>query len=284
MLPRELMLSDGRSLRLGGRALVMGILNCTPDSFFDGGKYESVDAAVEAGLRMQQEGADIIDVGPQSTRPGSHPVSVREQCTRVVPVIAGLRAVSKIAISIDTTSTQVARAALDAGADMVNDISALRGCPAMADLVAERKVPVVLMHMQGTPATMQLKPQYSNVVTEVRDFLLERVAYAESAGIARDRILLDPGFGFGKTLEHNLALMAGLAAFASLDLPLMVGMSRKSMIGQALGLDLDARLEPSIALAVLAVERGASVVRVHDVAATVRAVRMAEVVCTAGGG
>jgi len=256
----------------------MGILNCTPDSFSDGGRYASPAQATDAALAMVSAGADIVDVGGESTRPGARPVAAAEECARVLPVIAALRRQTSAAISIDSAKHEVARAALDAGADIVNDVTALRGDPAMGPLVAARGIPVVLMHMQGAPATMQQAPRYADVVREVRDFLLARARQAQEIGIAADRILIDPGFGFGKRLEHNLALLARLEELVAGPYPVLVGLSRKSMIDHALGLPVDARLEASVALAVLAAERGAAVVRVHDVAATVRAVRMAEAV------
>ncbi len=275
---RRLSLSSGRELRLGERALVMGILNCTPDSFFDGGEHATVAAAVNAGLRMAEEGADIIDVGGESTRPGAQPVCVEEECRRVLPVIEGLCQAGAPPISIDTGKSEVAQRALKSGAELVNDVTALRGSGDMGGLLARSGAPVILMHMQRTPADMQKHPVYGDVVGEVKDFLLACARAAEEQGVPRDRILLDPGFGFGKTLEHNVALLVDVGELVATGYPVAVGLSRKSMIEHALGLPVHERLEASLALAVLAVERGVALVRVHDVAATVRAVRMAEAV------
>jgi dihydropteroate synthase len=260
----------------------MGILNCTPDSFYDGGRYADPDAAVERGLAMVDEGAAILDIGGESTRPGAGPVPADEETARVVPVIEGLRGRTEVPISIDTRTTAVAEAALCAGADIVNDVSALRDA-GMAGLLARTGAGVVLMHMRGTPGTMQQDPVYDDVVGEVRDYLRERASAAEAAGVPRERILLDPGFGFGKTLAHNAALLEGLGALAELGYPVLVGLSRKSMMQTALDLPKEERLEAGLACAVMAVERGAAVVRTHDVRATVRAVGMAWAVLTRSG-
>jgi dihydropteroate synthase len=254
----------------------MGVLNVTPDSFSDGGDFFSVEAAVERALAMQAEGAAIIDIGGESTRPGAEPVSVEEEIRRVVPVIEALHPQLSVPVSIDTHKPQVMRAAVDAGAGFINDVNALR-TPGALQAASGCGVPVCLMHMQGEPRTMQADPRYDDVVKEVCGFLQQRAADCERAGIARERILLDPGFGFGKTLAHNLQLLAGLEAVAALGYPLLVGLSRKSMIGKLLGLDVDERLGASIALAVLAVERGATLVRAHDVAPTWQALQMSAV-------
>jgi len=251
----------------------MGVLNVTPDSFSDGGDFFSVESAVERALAMQAEGAAIIDIGGESTRPGAEPVSVEEEIRRVVPVIEALHPQLSVPISIDTHKPQVMRAAVDAGAGFINDVNALR-TPGALQAASGCGVPVCLMHMQGEPRTMQADPRYDDVVKEVSGFLQQRAADCEQAGIARERILLDPGFGFGKTLAHNLQLLAGLEAVAALGFPLLVGLSRKSMIGKLLGLDVDERLGASIALAVLAVERGATLVRAHDIAPTWQALQM----------
>ena len=268
-------------LRLSERVHIMGILNVTPDSFSDGGLHATEDAAVEAALRMVEEGADVIDVGGESTRPAAEEVPEEEEIRRVAPVIERVRARTDVPISIDTRKAPVARAALDSGADIVNDVSALRDDPALAALCAERECPVVLMHMKGTPRTMQADPCYDDVVAEVRAFLEDALARAEAAGVARERTIVDPGIGFGKTVEHNLTLVNRLDEIAPAGRPVLLGASRKSFIGKTLSLDSPReRLEGTLAVTVLAVARGARIVRVHDVRANVRAVRMAEAVLT----
>lgn len=253
---------------------VMGVLNLTPDSFSDGGRYASRDAAVARALVMAGEGAAIIDVGGESTRPGAAPVAEDEELSRVVPVIEALRARSDVVISVDTTKPAVMRAACAAGADIVNDVTALQA-PGAIDAVAATRAAVCLMHMQGQPQTMQLAPQYTDVVAEVRAELALRVAACVAAGIGIERIAIDPGIGFGKTLEHNLALLANLPALRIDRCPLLIGVSRKSMFGQLLGRAVDRRLPGSLAVAALAVWQGAAIVRAHDVAETVDAVRTA---------
>jgi dihydropteroate synthase len=251
----------------------MGVLNVTPDSFSDGGDFFSVDAAVERALAMQSEGAAIIDIGGESTRPGAQSVPVDEEIRRVVPVIEALRPQLRIPVSVDTQKPEVMRAAVAAGAGLINDVNALRA-PGALQAAADCRVPVCLMHMQGEPRTMQADPYYGDVVEEVRAFLQTRVAACLEAGIDAQHILLDPGFGFGKTVQHNLQLLARLDSLTKLGMPLLVGLSRKSMIGKLLGLEVGDRLPASIALAVLAVERGALLVRSHDVAATWQALQM----------
>jgi len=251
----------------------MGVVNVTPDSFSDGGDFFSVGAAVERALAMQAEGAAIIDIGGESTRPGAAPVSAEDEIRRVVPVIEALQARLTVPISIDTQKPEVMRAAVAAGAGFINDVNALRA-PGALEAAVGCEVPVCLMHMQGEPRTMQADPHYDDVVGEVSGFLQQRAAACEQAGIAREHILLDPGFGFGKTLQHNLQLLARLETISALGFPLLVGLSRKSMIGKLLGLDVGERLAASIALAVLAVERGAALVRAHDVAPTWQALQM----------
>ncbi len=247
----------------------MGILNVTPDSFSDAGHFTDVPRAVEHGLAMEREGASIIDVGGESTRPGAEPVSARDELERVVPVIAGLRAAGlRATISIDTSKAAVAEAALDAGAELVNDVSALRADAAMGALVAARRVPCVLMHMRGEPRTMQRDPRYHDVVGEVRAFLQERLRAALDAGIAEERIWLDPGIGFGKTVEHNLALLRELPRLTELGRPIVIGTSRKSFLGTLTGRDFAGLAAATVATSVLAYERGARVFRVHDVAPT----------------
>ena len=250
-----------------GRTLVMGIINVTPDSFSDGGVYADPREACGAGMAMLADGADLIDVGGESTRPGALPVPLDEELTRVVPVIEALAELVEVPISVDTSQPAVMAAAVAAGASIVNDVRALRE-PGALDLVAGLEVGVCVMHMQGEPVTMQLDPRYTDVVDEVGAFLAERIEACVAAGFARDRITVDPGFGFGKTLTHNLALLRGLPELAALGAPILVGLSRKGMIGELTGRSLGERTPGSVVAAVLAVQRGASIVRVHDVAAT----------------
>jgi dihydropteroate synthase len=261
----------------GRRCLIMGVLNATPDSFWDGGRYRRTDAAVAHGLKLIAEGADILDIGGESTRPGAPVPGAGEELERVIPVINQLRQHSDIPISIDTRSAEVMRAAVAAGAGMINDVSALGGPGSLAAAVAAR-VPVCLMHMQGEPQTMQLQPRYVDVVVEVRDFLLRRAAACMAAGLPRDCLILDPGFGFGKNLEHNLALLRGLDVLVASGFPVLVGLSRKSMLGDLLGRAAEDRLPGSLALAVAARQRGAGIVRVHDVAATLDVFRTLDAV------
>ncbi|MET3654401.1 dihydropteroate synthase [Dyella japonica] len=261
---------NGRPLTLD-RPRVVGILNVTPDSFSDGGSYASLDDAVAHGLRMVEEGADMLDIGGESTRPGAEDVLVEEELRRVVPVIEQLAARTNVPLAIDTSKPEVMRAAVAAGAGMVNDVYALRREGAL-DAVAELGVPVCLMHMLGEPRGMQDDPQYDDVVGDVHRFLTDRLFACELAGIDRRKVMVDPGFGFGKNLEHNLALLRALERFASLGSGVYVGLSRKSMIGAMTGRKIATdRLAGSIAAAVIAVQRGARMVRVHDVAATVDA-------------
>jgi dihydropteroate synthase len=264
---------NGKSLDLT-HPQVMGVLNVTPDSFSDGGDFFSLDKAVARALQMEAEGAAIIDIGGESTRPGAAPVTLEDEIRRVVPVIEALQSRLKVPISIDTRKPGVMRAAIQAGAGFINDINALRE-PGALEVAAGFAVPVCLMHMQGEPRTMQEDPRYENVVGEVADFLQRRITACEQAGVGRERLLLDPGFGFGKTVAHNLYLLERLNVLTRLGLPLVVGLSRKSMIARLLGLEPGERLPASIALAVLAVERGARLVRSHDVAATWQALQMA---------
>jgi dihydropteroate synthase len=266
------------TLDLGGRTLLMGIINVTPDSFYDGGKRFDASKAIADGLALIEAGADIVDVGGESTRPGAPPVSAEEELRRVLPVVQGLRRMAKVPISIDTYKAPVARAALAEGADIVNDISALRFDLGMGAVAATEKVPVVLMHMQGAPQTMQAEPRYRDVLREVQDFLAARAAFALSVGVERDHIILDPGIGFGKTLDHNLSLLRGLPSLASLGYPLLVGASRKAFIGKILDVKPDERLEGSLAAAVAAVFGGAHIIRAHDVKETWRALRVADAI------
>ncbi len=271
----------GGRLDFSSGPVVMGILNVTPDSFSDGGRFLDADKAAVGGLEMARQGAAILDIGSESTRPGATAVPADEQIRRAVPVIEKLRRQTDIPISIDTRNATVAAAALEAGASMINDISALAD-EAMAHLAAQCRVPVVLMHMQGTPETMQHNPQYEDVVAEVLAFLTARAAYAEAAGIERDLIFLDPGIGFGKTIEHNLQLLKRLDVFAGLGYRLLVGTSRKRFIGQIVGKDSPGqRVFGTAATVALAAMKGASIVRVHDVAEMVDVVRTIAAVQTA---
>ena len=250
----------------------MGIVNVTPDSFSDGGLHLQRDTALAHAQQLIADGADMLDIGGESTRPGAQPVSVQEELDRVLPVIEGLRG-APVPISIDTFKPEVMRAAIAAGAQMVNDINALQDAAAM-NAVAASDVAVCLMHKQGNPQSMQEQPHYQNVVIEVSAFLRERIAAAEAAGIHRKRIVIDPGFGFGKTLEHNLALLRELTKMTKLGVPVLVGLSRKSMLGALTGQDVSQRLPASIAAALTAMQRGAAIVRVHDVRATVDALKV----------
>jgi dihydropteroate synthase len=267
----------------GARAAVMGIVNATPDSFSDGGRFLDADAAVAHGIELARQGADVLDVGGESTRPGAAPVPAEEELGRVVPVVERLASVTSVPVSVDTTKAVVAQAALDAGATVVNDVSAGRLDPEILSVTAAAGAGYVAMHMQGEPRTMQADPRYDDVVAEVGDFLAVRVAAARSAGIAEGAIAADPGIGFGKTVEHNLRLLARLPALAArVRVPVMVGASRKSFIGKLLArtgaasgdLPVDEREEGTLATVVWAVERGASIVRVHEALPAARAIRL----------
>lgn len=264
------------ALNMRGRTAVMGILNVTPDSFSDGGQYMDSEVAVAHGIELAAQGADIIDIGGESTRPGALEVTAEEEMERVLPIVRGLRRAVSLPLSIDTTKADVARRALDEGADVINDVSALRFDPEMVSLAAREKVPVVLMHMQGHPRTMQVQPRYKDVLKEVCDFLRERMTAAVAAGVAPDAIMIDPGIGFGKNLDHNLTLMRCLAEFKPLGRPILVGASRKTFIGMVLQQGAQDRLEGSLAAAVAAAFGGAHMVRVHDVKETVRALRVVD--------
>lgn len=254
---------------------VMGILNVTPDSFSDGGKFTAIDSALIQVRQMLAEGAAIIDIGGESTRPGAQPVNTTEEIERVIPVIEAIRKESDIPVSIDTSKPQVMTEAIRAGASMINDVLALRAEGAV-ETVAQLDVPVCLMHMQGEPRTMQQSPLYGDLINDIKKFLSERVAVCTAAGIKREQILLDPGFGFGKTPEHNLSLIKHLDKFATLGLPILAGVSRKSTIGYILNKEVGDRLYGSIALATLAIINGASIIRAHDVAATVDAIKICQ--------
>ena len=256
------------------RARVMGIVNVTPDSFSDGGEHATTEQAVAHGLRLVGEGADMLDVGGESTRPGAQPVDVEEELRRVIPVIRRLAAETGVPVSVDTSKPEVMRAAVDAGAGLINDVHALRREGALGTAAA-LGVPVVLMHMHGEPGSMQDAPQYDDVVAEVHRFLVERIFAAEMAGIDKRRIVVDPGFGFGKTLAHNLALLAQLQRFTELGVPVLAGLSRKKSIGDITGREAPQdRVHGSVAAHLVAAQRGARILRVHDVAATVDAVKV----------
>lgn len=263
----------GRVLRLD-RPRVMGIVNVTPDSFSDGGAHDSTEAAVAHGLQLVAEGADLLDIGGESTRPGAAPVALEEELRRVVPVIEQLAAQTRVPISIDTFKPAVMRAAVAAGAGMINDIHALRQDGALA-AAAELGVPVVLMHMQGEPGSMQDTPHYDDVVAEVHRFLVDRMFSAEMAGIAKKNLVIDLGFGFGKTTEHNMILLARSARFLELGVPMLAGLSRKRSIGELTGREAPReRVAGSVAAHLVAAQRGATILRVHDVAATVDALKV----------
>ncbi len=271
-------LPRGRSLRLDSGPLVMGIVNVTPDSFYPLSRSRGAGEAAEAALAMEADGAAIVDIGGESTRPGSDYVGETEELERVVPAVAAIRARSGLPISVDTRKASVARAAIEAGADLINDVSALRHDPAMAGLAVEAGAAVLLMHMKGEPKTMQGAPSYVDCVSEVRDFLAEAAARAIAAGIEPGRILVDPGIGFGKRLEDNLSLLKGLGAIAGLGYPVAVGLSRKAFLGAIVGEEVDARLPSSLGAACAALLGGAFLFRVHDVAATVEALAAFEAV------
>lgn len=261
---------------------VMAVLNVTPDSFSDGGCFQDINAALSRVSEMISQGADIIDVGGESTRPGAAQVSVEEELQRVIPVIEAIHhQYPQIIISVDTSKPEVMQAAVAAGAALINDVRAL-ALPGALEVAADTQAAVCLMHMQGQPASMQASPSYADVLAEVNDFLTSRVNACIAAGIARERIVIDPGIGFGKTLEHNLALLAHLPALMQLELPLLVGVSRKSMIGALLNRPVEQRLSGSVALATASVLAGASIIRAHDVAETYDAVRIAHALLTAG--
>lgn len=260
---------------------VMGVLNVTPDSFSDGGRFADADAAVAHALRMIEEGAALIDIGGESTRPGAQPVDADAEIRRVVPVIEALAARTDVLLSIDTSKPAVMTAAVQAGATMINDVRALRE-PGALEAAAASGAAVCLMHMQGEPRTMQVEPRYDDVVAEVRDFLRERAERCMAAGIARDRLLIDPGIGFGKRLEHNLTLLAALPELVALGWPVLVGVSRKSMFSALLGRAVDERVAGGVAMATAVILSGASIVRTHDVGPTVDAVKVAVALKEAG--
>lgn len=266
----------GNKLLLGKETLIMGILNITPDSFSDGGKYFEKEKAIERGIEMEEEGAHVIDVGGESSRPGSESISEEEERKRVIPVIKELRKKVKCLISIDTCKSKIAEEAIENGADILNDISGLRFDPRMVELVKRKGVPVVIMHMKGTPKTMQIAPFYKNVIQEIKDFFRERLDYIVKNDINPETVILDPGIGFGKRQEDNEKIIANLDKFQELNRPILLGVSRKSFIGNILNLPPEQRLEGSISSGIIGVLRGAHILRVHDVKEFLKAVRVAD--------
>ncbi len=265
------------SFDFSSKTHIMGVLNVTPDSFSDGGLFLDKNRAVDCALRMQDEGADMIDIGGESTRPGAEKVSVKEEIGRVVPVIEALARKINIPLSIDTYKSAVAKTALSAGASIVNDISGLRFDPEMSGIVAQYKVPVVIMHIQGTPVNMQKKPSYRALIPEIIDYLRESISIAQSAGITDDRIIIDPGIGFGKTVDHNLTIIKCLGEFTGFEKPILLGPSRKSFIGSKLGdLPVTERLEGTSAAVAIGIFNGANIIRVHDVKVMIRVVGIAD--------
>lgn len=276
MLPKIVL--KNKTLDFSQRAYIMGVLNLTPDSFFDGRMFLEPEAAVQHAFQMEAEGADIIDLGGESTRPGAQAVPLKEEFRRVLPVLKRLSGRLKVPISIDTYKSEVAERCIQCGAEMVNDISGLYFDPRMKEIVARHQVPVIVMHIKGTPRDMQKDPQYRDLIGEILSFFRESISKADAAGVPADKIIIDPGIGFGKSFAHNLDILKGLESFKVLGKPIMVGVSRKSFLGKILDLPVDERLEGSIAAALYAVLRGANIVRVHDVAATVRALRTVEAI------
>ncbi|MBI1924485.1 dihydropteroate synthase [Candidatus Poribacteria bacterium] len=268
----------GKLLTFGQRTLIMGILNVTPDSFSDGGHYFEVDKAIARAKQMVEEGADIIDIGGESTRPGALSISAENELARVLPVIEGLAGETAACVSIDTSKAAVAQQALQAGAHIVNDITALKGDPNMAGVVAEMKAGVVLMHIQGTPRTMQHSPVYQDLIPEILSSLRQSIDVAEAAGIHPEQIMIDPGIGFGKTLEHTLEILRRLDEFRCLKKPILIGTSRKSFIGKILNLPVDDRVEGTAATVAWAIAHGADVIRVHDVKAMRRVAQMTDAI------
>jgi dihydropteroate synthase len=280
MIVRDLFVlrfADGGSLELGRQTRVMGVLNVTPDSFSDGGRHRRLDDALRAAEEMQRGGAEIVDVGGESTRPGAAPVAAQEEARRVVPVIAAIKARLDVRVSVDTMKAEVASRAIDAGADLINDVSAFRD-PEMLPVLASHGVPAVAMHMRGTPATMQSDTRYGDLLGEVVESLAAAASRAAVAGLTDDKIMVDPGIGFGKSVAGNLAILEQLARLKRVGRPILVGASRKRFIGEVLGLPVEQRLEGSLAVATFASAQGAHVIRAHDVNATSRAVRMIDAI------
>lgn len=272
-----------RTIEVNDRPLVMGVVNVTPDSFFDGGRYATPDAAIRHALRLAEEGADLLDIGAESTRPGSDSIDEGEERRRLMPVVTAVAKAVSIPISVDTMKATVARAALEAGAVIINDVSALQADPAMAEVVATTGAGVVLMHMQGSPGTMQNAPVYDDVVGEVAEFFRERIKFCVERGIGQDQIMLDPGIGFGKLLLHNLTLLGQLETFVSFGRPILVGVSMKSFIGQVVGRPVEERSWGTAAAVALAVSKGAGILRVHEVAAMKEVVAMAAAITRYAG-
>jgi dihydropteroate synthase len=264
-----------RLIEFHDRPLIMGVVNVTPDSFFDGGRYFDTEAAVAHAVRLVEEGADLLDIGAESTRPGADVVNEEEEHRRAIPVVTAVAKAVTVPISIDTSKASVARAALDAGAVLVNDVTALRGDPAMVDVVTQTGAGIVLMHMNGTPRSMQQAPHYDDVVGEILEFFEDRIHFAMSHGIVRRQIILDPGIGFGKLLEHNLALLAQLRRFTLFECPVLVGVSQKGFLGQLLDRPVQERQWGTAAAVAMAVDRGAEILRVHDVRAMKDVVQVA---------
>jgi dihydropteroate synthase len=271
-----------RTLDLSSRTHLMGILNVTPDSFSEGGRFFKLEEAVKQGLKLADKGADIVDVGGESTRPGSEPVPIEEELRRVIPVIGELVKRIDIPISIDTYKSRVAKEALDSGASMVNDISGLRFDPEMKKVISEYNVPVILMHIQGTPRNMQENPQYENLLEEIKSYLDQSISIAEEAGIGEDKIIIDPGIGFGKTLDDNLKILKNLREFKSLGKPVMIGVSRKSFIGKILDLPVNERLGGSLAALAVAIINGANILRVHDAEESRRVAKLVDTILKSG--
>lgn len=269
---------NGYRLDLSRRTHIMGILNVTPDSFSDGGLYLDTENAFRRAIEIEKEGADIIDIGGESTRPGSLPLSPEEEINRVIPVIERLKGWLRIPISIDTYKTPVAREALKAGASIINDISGLRFNPEMSMVAAEYNVPVVIMHIKGTPRDMQVNPVYKDLIGEISDFLKGSISIAIESGVRKDRIIIDPGIGFGKTVEHNLEIIRRLNEFRSLGMPILFGPSRKSFIGKILDLPAGERMEGTAAAVAIGIMNGADIIRVHDVKPMVRVARIADAI------
>jgi dihydropteroate synthase len=278
------MMIGGKEFIFGKRTFIMGIVNVTPDSFSDGGQFAKAEDAIEHALKLEQEGADILDIGGESTRPGAQEVSIEKEIKRVVPVIRGIREKSNIPVSIDTRKAAVAKEAIAAGASMVNDISGLRFDPDMAEVVAECSVPICLMHMRGIPLNMQENIYYENLMQDILDFLCESIAIAKNAGILGHKIIVDPGIGFGKTIEQNLEILKQLREFKVLGCPVMAGTSRKSVIGKTLDLPVEQRLEGTAVTVAVAIANGADFVRVHDVWQMVRVAKMTDAILRKQGG
>jgi len=267
-----------RKYNFSERTHIMGVLNVTPDSFSDGGKFLSLDKAIAQALKMVEEGVDIIDIGGESTRPGSQPVTLKEETQRVIPVIETLVKKIQIPISVDTYKSQIALKAMEAGAELINDISGLRFDSEMVKLAAKYNVPVVIMHIKGTPQNMQENPYYENVIKEIKDYFEERISFADSMEIKEENIILDPGIGFGKRFEDNLAILKNLKEFKKLDRPILVGLSRKSFIGKILDLPVEERLEGSLGALACSIMQGANIARVHDVKESVRVAKVVDAI------